>query len=64
MQQSTAARSVSSGIAVPQSSSATLQAVMGMLLGVFVVGMAGFSHLDAVHNASHDTRHSNAFPCH
>jgi cobalt transporter subunit CbtB len=35
-----------------------------MLLGAFIVGMAGFSHLDAVHNASHDTRHSNAFPCH
>jgi len=35
-----------------------------MCLGFFVVGMAGFSHLDVVHNASHDTRHSNAFPCH
>jgi cobalt transporter subunit CbtB len=24
----------------------------------------GFSHLGAFHNAAHDTRHSNAFPCH
>jgi len=24
----------------------------------------GFSHLDVVHNAAHDYRHSMAFPCH
>jgi len=39
-------------------------AVLAMLLGLFVVGVAGFSHIDAVHNAAHDTRHSNGFPCH
>jgi cobalt transporter subunit CbtB len=41
-----------------------IQALAAICLGFFVVGMAGFSHLDVVHNASHDTRHSNAFPCH
>jgi cobalt transporter subunit CbtB len=41
-----------------------LQALLAMLLGVVVIGFAGFSHLDIVHNASHDTRHSTAFPCH
>ncbi|MBR1086096.1 CbtB-domain containing protein [Bradyrhizobium manausense] len=40
------------------------QAVMAMVLGIFVVGMVGFSHIDVVHNAAHDVRHSNAFPCH
>jgi cobalt transporter subunit CbtB len=35
-----------------------------MALGLFVVFMVGFSHIDAVHNATHDVRHSNAFPCH
>ena len=40
------------------------QAVMAMVLGVFVIGMVGFSHIDVVHNAAHDVRHSNAFPCH
>jgi cobalt transporter subunit CbtB len=40
------------------------QAVMAMVLGLFVVGMVGFSHIDVVHNAAHDARHSNAFPCH
>mgnify|MGYP002064856140 CR=1 FL=1 len=34
------------------------------LLGACLVYFAGFSHLEAVHNAAHDTRHSAAFPCH
>lgn len=34
------------------------------LLGIFVVGFAGFAHIDAVHNAGHDYRHSMGFPCH
>ncbi len=41
-----------------------LQAVLAIALGLFIVGMVGFSHIDAVHNAAHDVRHSNAFPCH
>jgi cobalt transporter subunit CbtB len=41
-----------------------LQAAMAILLGVFIIGVVGFSHIDVVHNAAHDTRHSNAFPCH
>lgn len=39
-------------------------AASAMLLGAFLVYFAGFSHIDAVHNAAHDTRHSSAFPCH
>lgn len=33
-------------------------------LGALVIWVVGFSHVEAVHNAAHDTRHSNAFPCH
>ena len=44
--------------------SVVLQAVMAMALGLFVIGVVGFSHIDVVHNAAHDVRHSNAFPCH
>ncbi|APG11741.1 cobalt transporter subunit CbtB [Bradyrhizobium elkanii] len=40
------------------------QALMAMVLGLFIVGVVGFSHIDIVHNAAHDVRHSNAFPCH
>jgi cobalt transporter subunit CbtB len=41
-----------------------VQAVLAMTLGLFIVGVVGFSHIDAIHNAAHDVRHSNAFPCH
>jgi cobalt transporter subunit CbtB len=40
------------------------QSVLAMTLGLFIVGVVGFSHIDVVHNAAHDVRHSNAFPCH
>ena len=40
------------------------QSLMAMVLGLFVVGVVGFSHIDVIHNAAHDVRHSNAFPCH
>jgi cobalt transporter subunit CbtB len=50
--------------AVATGSSAVVQAVLAMALGLFVVGVVGFSHISAVHNAAHDVRHANAFPCH
>jgi cobalt transporter subunit CbtB len=37
---------------------------MAALLGMVIVFGVGFSHIEAVHNASHDYRHSMAFPCH
>ena len=41
-----------------------IELALAGLLGFFVVGFVGFSHLDVVHNAAHDYRHSMAFPCH
>ena len=41
-----------------------MQLVLSAFLGIFVIGVVGFSHIDAVHNAAHDYRHSMAFPCH
>ncbi|WP_298720307.1 CbtB domain-containing protein [uncultured Ferrovibrio sp.] len=50
---------------VSQRKAATLlQVGMAALLGVFLVWGAGFSPIAAVHNAAHDARHSNGFPCH
>lgn len=46
------------------SQSRTMQLALAALLGLFVVGFLGFSHMDVVHNAAHDYRHSMAFPCH
>ena len=57
------AQAVSLPVAVSRSST-VVQAAFAMALGLFVVFMVGFSHIDAVHNATHDVRHSNAFPCH
>jgi cobalt transporter subunit CbtB len=54
---------VATGFAAARNTAA-LQAAMAILLGFFVIGMVGFSHIEVVHNAAHDTRHSNAFPCH
>ena len=59
--QSTSA--VASGVAATRTN-AVLQAALAILLGAFVIFFVGFSHIDVVHNAAHDTRHSNAFPCH
>ncbi len=39
-------------------------AIGASILGASLVYFAGFSHIEAVHNAAHDTRHSSAFPCH
>ncbi len=44
--------------------SRALQITFAALLGVFVIGGVGFSHISAVHNATHDVRHATAFPCH
>jgi cobalt transporter subunit CbtB len=41
-----------------------LQKVLAIIFGIFIIGVVGFSHIDIVHNAAHNTRHSNAFPCH
>jgi cobalt transporter subunit CbtB len=41
-----------------------MPALIAALVGVFLIWGVGFSHVSAFHNAAHDTRHSNAFPCH
>ena len=35
-----------------------------MALGFVIVFGTGFLNTDAVHNAAHDTRHAEGFPCH
>ena len=44
---------------------ARVGAIVGAgLLGLFIVLGVGFAPMAAVHNATHDVRHSAAFPCH
>ncbi len=45
-------------------SSTLVQTALAGLLGLFIIGFVGFAHMDVVHNAGHDYRHSMAFPCH
>jgi cobalt transporter subunit CbtB len=44
------------------SQSRTMQLALAGLLGLFIVGFVGFSHMEVVHNAGHDYRHSMASP--
>lgn len=39
-------------------------AVIGSLLGAFILMGVGFANTDLAHNAAHDSRHANSFPCH
>jgi cobalt transporter subunit CbtB len=50
--------------AAASAQSKTIQLLFAGLLGAFIVGFVGFSHMEVVHNAGHDYRHSMAFPCH
>ena len=48
-----------------QDRSETLRAALvALLVGAALVFLTGFSHIDNVHNAAHDTRHALSFPCH
>ena len=40
------------------------QIIVAGILGVSLFLAVGFLPVEAVHNAAHDTRHANAFPCH
>ena len=48
-------------VAVPSRVAAPIAAA---LLGLALLYLAGFSHIEALHNGAHDARHSAALPCH
>ncbi len=50
--------------AVSRTISKPLQLTSAFLLGTIILFGAGFTNISAAHNAAHDTRHSQAFPCH
>lgn len=56
---------VAQGAAVlPSRIAAAAPAMLAAALGLFMLWGVGFSHIDAIHNAAHDVRHSISFPCH
>ena len=42
----------------------TTAGLMSLFIGLTMVFTVGLSHVSAVHNAAHDTRHAIGFPCH
>jgi cobalt transporter subunit CbtB len=59
--------SIISSTSSSTSSTATLSQRLGAAIGASILGaclvyFAGFSHIEAVHNAAHDTRHSAGVP--
>jgi cobalt transporter subunit CbtB len=39
-------------------------ALLALMLGLIVVYGVGFTTFPIAHNAAHDARHANGFPCH
>jgi cobalt transporter subunit CbtB len=39
-------------------------AALGCVLGAFILLGVGFASANLIHNAAHDVRHLNSFPCH
>lgn len=54
----------SKSITASSVASKTVQLIAAFMLGATVVYAAGFINTPAAHNAAHDTRHSQGFPCH
>ena len=40
------------------------QLVSALLLGIVILYGVGFTQTSVAHNAAHDMRHSQGFPCH
>ena len=41
-----------------------LAAALAAVLAVGILWLVGFAPLDVLHDAAHDVRHTNGFPCH
>jgi len=52
------------GASVSTSIPKPLQIAAALLLGTVILFGAAFVQTSAVHNAAHDMRHSQGFPCH
>ena len=63
-QNSLAISQTSTGSLTGARSGTVVGALMSAVLGLVIIWGVGFSHIEVLHNAAHDTRHSNAFPCH
>lgn len=51
-------------LALPISTTLPLPALALLSLGLILIYCVGFASPSVAHNATHDTRHANGFPCH
>ncbi|MXY33294.1 MAG: CbtB-domain containing protein [Boseongicola sp. SB0676_bin_33] len=51
-------------IAEDRAASTYLGVLAAVLLGLGIVVLTGHVQADALHDAAHDVRHANGFPCH
>ena len=64
MQTQTIGSRPGAGVRASSRSDTLAAAIFAALLGAFLIWGVGFSHIDVLHNAAHDSRHSTGFPCH
>lgn len=64
MKDQTAAISDKDTDAFSAAQSKTVQLASALLLGMIILYGTGFVNIAAVHNTTHDARHSQGFPCH
>lgn len=55
---------ITSTSAVSTTISKPIQIAAAIILGIVIIYAAGFVNTSIAHNAAHDTRHSQGFPCH
>jgi cobalt transporter subunit CbtB len=56
--------SSASTTASPTTAERALPALLAIVFGLFLFIGAGFAAPEALHNATHDTRHALGLPCH
>lgn len=54
----------SATLASARAGSRLVPALAAFFLGAALFALAGFAAPDAIHNATHDTRHAFGLPCH
>ena len=64
MQNQTSTTAIEQTVTVSTTISKSVQIASAFLLGFVILYGAGFVQTSVAHNAAHDVRHTQGFPCH